>query len=71
MISYVVHGVTLGVGATLGVEVMLGVQGIAETHPDVSCCCCHRNRGWERENDPGHDLDHHPPLCHPGHLRGR
>lgn len=29
-----------------------------------------RDRGWELEDDPGHDLDHHPSLRHPGHLCG-
>uniref|UniRef100_G1TQR0 F-actin cross-linking protein n=2 Tax=Boreoeutheria TaxID=1437010 RepID=G1TQR0_RABIT len=29
-----------------------------------------RDRGREREDDPGHDLDHHPALRHPGHLGG-
>lgn len=29
-----------------------------------------RNCGWKRQDDSGNDLDHHPPLCHPGHLSG-
>ena len=29
-----------------------------------------RDRRRQREDDPGHDLDHHPALRHPGHLRG-
>lgn len=27
-----------------------------------------RNCGWEPQDDPGNDLDHHPPVCHSGHF---
>ena len=27
-----------------------------------------RNRRRQRQDDPGHDLDHHPAFRHPGHL---
>ena len=30
-----------------------------------------RDRGRQRKDDAGHDLDHHPQVRHPGHLRGR
>lgn len=31
----------------------------------------HRNSRWQCEDDPGYDLDHHPPLRHSGHLSRR
>lgn len=44
------------------------LSGIRLTCPATVFC---RNRGREREDDPGYDLDHHPSFCHPRHLRGR
>lgn len=34
----------------------------------LTVCMLCRNRGRKRQDDPGNDLDHHPPLRHPGHL---
>ena len=48
--------------------------GVSQWCHFLTCCDpspFRRDRRRQRQDDPGNDLDHHPSLRHPGHIRGR